>query len=351
MKKMLFCAAAAIVALASCSKTHVDYNGDPQEIAFKQITGAMTKTDPALTDYHSSMGVFANENVTDSPEYFDNTEFSKSTADGATYWVANPTKYWPFQTELKFIVYAPFYETVQSPLGPQATVNYTSDPTLSISDFTVVDYDNTNVYAQKNGSTPENLNVDDLMYGSKVTVQGNTTDAVPVLLKHALSRIEVNVMATVANAITINSIVLEDVTKNSDLTVTYSEDDQSQEFPKPLVGTPAWSYNGQNANTLDLTIGTSEEVISTANSSSSYGNPFLIIPSDEQTSFTINYTLNGKSSVATVDLANSWLPGYKYVYDFTFTLNEIKLTPTVTEWEEGTVSEVTPDNDSNIDVH
>ena len=60
MKKILFFATAALVALASCSKTEVtDLNG-PQEIGFKAIPRAMTKTLVAQGPLQSgSLGVYA----------------------------------------------------------------------------------------------------------------------------------------------------------------------------------------------------------------------------------------------------------------------------------------------------
>ena len=41
--KRLFILAAATVALASCAKTQVVYNEEPQEIAFRQVENVMTK--------------------------------------------------------------------------------------------------------------------------------------------------------------------------------------------------------------------------------------------------------------------------------------------------------------------
>ena len=45
MKKLIICAAVAIAALASCTKTQVINTEDPQEIGFKVITGKMTKAE------------------------------------------------------------------------------------------------------------------------------------------------------------------------------------------------------------------------------------------------------------------------------------------------------------------
>ena len=87
MKKFFFCAAAAIVALASCSKTQVVYNDAPQEIGFKAVTGVMTKTTTFADD--RALGVFANltgDDNADGDVYFGNTSFAKG--DGDT-WTAS----------------------------------------------------------------------------------------------------------------------------------------------------------------------------------------------------------------------------------------------------------------------
>lgn len=366
MKKMLFCAAAAIAALASCSKTQVVYNDAPEEIAFKQITGAMTKatTSFSLDQHHTSMGVFANVKGTNA-EYFGNTSFSKTTATGESYWVANPTKYWPFQTELQFIVYAPYLSSNVSVSYSQTntttdesgntTTSTTNIPTLEIKDFTISDYTENRTYiapaaaTESTTATLERLNVDDLMYGDQLYVAGNQSNAVAVNLKHALARVEVNVQASVANAITIESIVLEDVIKTASLSVPYSDDPDTE--ATDLMGSPAWDEPSNSVNnTIDLIIGTANAAISTANSSTQYGNPFLVIPGD-QTKFTITYTLNEKESTAevTLDEGTIWEAGKKYIYDFTFTLNEIKLSPTVTDWVEGDLSGTSTDENITVE--
>ena len=60
--KRLFILAAATVALASCAKTQVVYNEEPQEIAFRQVENVMTKggAGTSLGNWsNASMGVFA----------------------------------------------------------------------------------------------------------------------------------------------------------------------------------------------------------------------------------------------------------------------------------------------------
>ena len=110
MKRILIFASAAIVALASCAKTEVVYKDAPQEIAFKQITGAMTKADTKLS---GTMGVFAqynNDNTsTTNAVYFDNTSFAEGSTECV--WEADEAKYWPLEGNLDFTIYAPYNES------------------------------------------------------------------------------------------------------------------------------------------------------------------------------------------------------------------------------------------------
>ena len=106
MKRFFICAAAAIVALASCSKTEVINNEPQKEIGFKAITSVATKAEQTTANL-GTMGVYAYLNE-DKSEYFGNTQFAKGAGD---LWVATPSKYWPLVHTLDFVVYAPYAAT------------------------------------------------------------------------------------------------------------------------------------------------------------------------------------------------------------------------------------------------
>ena len=151
MKRFFILATAAIVALASCVKSEVVYKDAPQQIAFKQITGAMTKA-PTNLDAAVSLGVIAHDAT--GAEYFGNTAFTNTTG----YWAAD--KYWPYEGALTFTVYAPA----------------AADASFANGVLTV------------NGVTA----ADALYYGT-ARVTTTKVDAVPVLLKHISAQITVNV--------------------------------------------------------------------------------------------------------------------------------------------------------------
>ena len=116
MKKFFFCAAAAIVALASCSKTQIVYNDAPEEISFKAVTGAITKAvQPTENEgFNQDMGVIAYQSgLTD--VYFTNAQFEKRTVNTTITWNGTTSQYWPIDSSLDFFVYSPYQESGVTP--------------------------------------------------------------------------------------------------------------------------------------------------------------------------------------------------------------------------------------------
>lgn len=332
MKRLFILATAATVALASCTKTQVVYNDAPQEIAFKQITNVMTKADPSLDDWkNSDMGVYAVKTDDYTSLYLNNAQFAKhstneywSGSDGST----EKKYYWPFQGSLDFYVYAPFSD------------NLTFDSTnkkLKVTSFTNKDYTDENTYS---GSTKYNYNCVDLMYGETVVTGQKRDDALNVSLKHALAKVIVKVSASVADVVKITSVVLNDTYSTANLTVAYTDSDSNTETP--MSGSVTWdNYANQ---VLDLTI--HENTSGTAvNTSSTLIGEVLVIPGQDQTSFTIKYTLENTTTEFTAYLnlstGDNWTAGTQYTYDIYFDAKEIKLNPTVSEWGTGSTPSVT----------
>lgn len=320
--KRLFILAAATVALASCAKTQVVYNEEPQEIAFKTVENVMTKANTSLGYWaDGSMGVFAYK-TGETNSYFTNAKFEKHTTE--SYWVGNGTSYyWPFQGTLDFYFYAP-HQT-----GNAVNVN---EKKLTISTFTNTNYEYENNTPYVGSGTSLNYNCADLMYGSTIITAGKTDQAVNVSLKHALALVQVNVKAIPTGVVSIKSMTLEDTPANAKLTVNYT-------------GSPSWTDWPEQK--LDLTIFKTTTTITPATITDSFtqlGNEVLVIPGKAQTSFTITYTLGDSDAVftATLPLSNgttpTWEPGNKYVYNISFGLEEIKFAPVVVEWGVGNVN-------------
>lgn len=296
MKRFFICAAAAIAALASCSKTEVINNEPQKEIGFKAITSVATKAEQTTANL-GTMGVYAYLNEGKSA-YFGNTQFAKGAGD---LWVATPSKYWPLVHTLDFVVYAPYAAegTSCDSANKTLTVNTTNAGLTEITDQT--DF----LYGKEYYD-----NTDDKGYG-----KGN--EYVPVDLKHAQAKIIVTFTGT--GDVTLNEAKLTSVSLAGKYTVDYKET------------TPVAVWSAQSLG-VDVTM------------ASGYGllNPktytLLAVPSPVASKITFNYTLAGGAPLNhTIDLT-TWEPGKEYTYNITITPKEIKFKPNVIEWEPETIT-------------
>ncbi|MGM9786408.1 MAG: fimbrillin family protein [Candidatus Cryptobacteroides sp.] len=310
MKKIFILATAAIVAFASCMKTEIVSNSEPQEIAFRQFTGSMTKGETALSGLAggpTTMGVFAYTTGTATP-YFTNAEFTHRSDNK---WGGSGTNkyYWPLQDNLDFAVYAPHVDN--------AKVSYTANETTPVLEVTVDD----------NSATPQA----DYLYGkiryADVKKPETPSAGVSVVLKHALSMVTINVKSEATSVFTVKQIDLLDTYQAGSFTVTYDKKDDntctvSSTGDKKLMN----YFTGE---------------LSVISAGTAYSK--LVVPSD-QTKIEIKYTMAPSTTVLTavVDLvgttfpAPKWETGKHYTYNITLTADEIILVPTVVDWDTTT---------------
>ena len=292
MKRFFICAA-AIVALASCSKTEVVNNEPQKEIGFKAVTGVVTKAEQTTANL-GTMCVYAFLNE-DKAEYFGNTQFAEGTGD---LWVATPAKYWPLVHTLDFVVYAPY--------AANGTECNSSTKILTVS--------------TSNKGYTEITNQTDFLYGAEY--YDNTDDKgygkgnayVPVNLKHAQAKIVVNF--TGDGNVTLNDAKLTGVALTGKYTVDYTQ--------TPPVA--AWS---DHADETDVTMAT-DYGLDNANPMTY---TLLAVPYTTASTITFKYTLPECAPLNhTIDLA-PWEPGKQYTYNITISPKEIKFKPEVTTWE------------------
>lgn len=310
MKKIFILATAAIVALASCTKSEVVYNQGQQEIGFRQFTGSMTKGN-ALSDYATTMGVFAYHNGTTA--YITNGSF-KETTPSSGIWGGNPTKYyWPLQGKLDFTVYAPHQET---------GVEYTfADKKLTV---TIADNSTEQV---------------DYLYGKKwykdTEKPATPSNGVSVVLKHALSKVTINVGANENSIFTVSSVLLKDTYQTGSYEVSYTTatdhtsavTSSGSTTDMEFVATPSWTP------TTILTDCTASK---------------LVVPSD-QTSIVITYKMAGSTAdlTATIDLSSDsakWETGKHYTYNITLKADQILFSPEVEDWTPESTTPITVPN-------
>lgn len=152
MKRLFLLATAAIVALASCSKTQVVYTDAPEQITFKQVTNAMTKAPTALNS--GILGVFAHQGES---EYFGNSPFTWKDTES----VFKGGKQWPQTGDLDFTVYYP----------------YSADAKYNVE--------------EKQLTIPASSNIDGVYYGVKRYTDKNSANQEPVVLNHVCAKITV----------------------------------------------------------------------------------------------------------------------------------------------------------------
>ena len=292
MKRFFICAAAAIVALASCSKTQVVYNDAPEEIGFKAVAGAVTKDPIVGTDLPTTanMVVFASKSAEEAgpySEYFSNVEFTWK----STYWGGTTSKYWPESGYLKFIAYYP--AGIGTPVG-DATGN------IVISDV--------------DASTQP-----DILYTNLTDAyESAAKTTVPMAFHHALAQVQVTAKVSDVNMTDVNvtSVVLTGAPISGELTLTGTNatwDDQT-------TGSPI---------TMDNTI----ESIDLTGDAKPLGIGTLVVPGSQTATLTVTYTIGGLSvTTSPIDITGTWEKGKKYIYNLSIGLDEIKLTATVDNW-------------------
>ena len=294
MKRFFICAAAAaIVALASCSKTEVVNTSAPEEIGFKAVTGAITKAPIAGTELPttSSMVVYASKSdVTDGTytPYFSGAEFSWK----STYWGGTTSKYWPESGYLKFIAYYP------SGIGTAVNGDATTNITITGVDAT----------DQK-----------DILYTNLTEAQASADKkTVAMAFHHALAQVIVTAKVSDANMTDVNvtEVVLSGAPLSGDLTLT-GED-------------ATWNNQATSSSiTMENTIESTDLTAAAA----VLGTGHLVVPDDHEATLTVTYTIGGlETTTDPIEINGTWEKGKKYIYNLSIGLDEIKLSATVDDW-------------------
>ena len=356
MKTNQLILAAALVALAACSKTNVDSfnkaNLEGDEIGFNVVNQKATKANNAII----SGATYGTDNTFQvwgwQSQAGDFSEFAEDAAsnfmsDLTISWNGGPQNrenawrnaahyyYWPYTGKISFLAVHP------STVAPSSTGwDATNDkPKASFADYTI---------------SASNKTVD-LMLADN---QGQRrADALPMVFKHALSQIQFRVRTNedYSNDVTftVNSVSLNNIDLSGDL--AYAN------------GAFTWSDNAAQTESWPY-YATAQEVTYAANDAAAalYGAANVMIPQNanvvnlpddtSKTTITINYTMEQTNSAAitgevTVDApwakvkegstdhdpavaVAAWEPGKKYNYTLNFKLNEITFDPSVTNWVE-----------------
>lgn len=348
MKKVLCFAAAAMALFASCQKTEVVYdNDDPQEIALFAVNKVATKApvtgEDFLKDDNMRVSAYLAAVTGSTPaSYFENILFE---GDNETEerWVGG--QYWPLSdATLNFLA------VTQKGGGVAATSEF-AYTTPNKGTFTVTVENN------------EAFNQSDVMYAAATAIKtGNTAADAALKFNHALAWINFQFKTNVdEDIIKVNSITLH-AKYNGTLTVT---DANYNRTSGNATLTAEWDDAVvDNTNIVDQlvpnnanTAAAGELVLDKDETVQPYGNGLLVVPTtdaDYNNSFEISYSImqsKTDGSTAYVDytynhvLNADWEMGKKYTYNITLNLHEIKVNPSVADWDTDTNNDDTLGND------
>ena len=341
MKKIFF-SLLAIGAIASCAKTEATYVEVDSEIKLAPVASIVTKANGYDTiidgtkypeaEHFTVVGYWANQPAgstftvaeTEDP-YLNYVDFAKN----GSYWAGyadgkHQPYYWPKNGSLRFACYSPTEVDGGVLKHTLATDTWTATGyTQSYETASTIDF----MVAQ----TPASYTA------------ATAAENVSVVFEHALSWITLKVRAEqeAADVFTINKVTINDVKTVADMVAAYPSKEWSNwSAPK--------DYVVYTAGTAGQTVGTEAAVIETTE------NGTIVIP-QATTTVTVEYTQNSiggntpvlENQAITVSLAldaelTPWLAGNHYTYTLVFSLDEILINPSVTEWTEVTVGEEIP---------
>lgn len=344
MKKFFLLAAMAGVALTGCVKTEseVAVKSDSNRIVFDNpVVSSVTRALIDGTEYPTDVpfSVYAqykNANTGENLLYMENvtTQYVTSTpGTNQKSWVPVGNYYWPKQGTLSFAAYSP-------------TAASTVFNTVSWADDSGFTFDNFNAATNQANSY-------DLMYSDYVAdqEQGDEADytkyyGIQLTFRHALSALVFRAKAADeydGAEIKVKTIEVLEAYNQGDLTTNNADN------------TAGWS-DFQNPTTMAVA-----NIAGAALDHTDFaqqGDVLLMVPQafdhNGGVQVKITYTIDTESNATmtqthTVDLSKltengtvtahaDWKMGKRYIYDITIGLDRIYFAPTVTDWEDVTVT-------------
>ena len=363
MKKTLFFAALAVVAMASCTKNELKApsTGTEAEISFQPLVANATKatylTTANMKDECAEFGVFAwyaKPSLTASGSttlYMNNvkvtyTDSKNDATKGQGAWAPETPYYWPKNGTLSFDAYAPAKAHAETPISGSGKVSSESATGLKIENYTVA----------------ELAEQYDLLYSTRSLNKSkstdgtnNTYDGVDIAFKHALSAIEVK--AKTDKDYGTGTIKLNKIT----ILKAYNKGSFTQGMTNAVnEATPAWT---PTTDEVDYVLFDGDQALSTTLLTSPTISKAILLPqafahAKNNVSIQVDYSIkndsgylaqtqtfdltatsgseNGGSSVSLTD----WEIGKRYTYTLIFSLEDIYFAPSVTDWKDVTVNSI-----------
>ena len=377
MKKFFILAAAALVAIAACSKNEADTASYEKSkvINFNTVAGKATKAPITGTTYSydlPSFGVFAwylasgNWNTaaanSSAVSYMDDVEIRFD--DDKDIWAphngtdAFVNYYWPLEGKLTFIAYSP---------KSAATATFSNAGVLTLTGFTV----NTTVanqvdllYSAIAADKTKNDDYYEDTAHSKNSETSGENKGVNIEFKHALSQVifqakTADEVYDAGYSFKVNTITVNAASTATSMTVTNPTTTQL------ASAITTWNSPGTNVNyaVSSTAFPAAANTYLTKTLSDPIGAPLLMIPvtafATTDPTVTINYTMYRTddnqalgSKEVTIhfddidDMVTAWQAGKKYVYNLTIDLQKIYFNPSIVDWADGGSQDVDVPNDA-----
>lgn len=381
MKKSLILFSVAALALVSCAKVTDQYVGAPEnrEIAFQAVSLPQTKAavhEIAMPDQNIYVAAYQSATASGTVgNYFAETTFKKDYKAGSLLtgddkdgvWGGDPARYYPLSAAtLNFLAVTgksgdldinsndAWVAFNASNYASEVTVNYTAgtgEGKANRSEASQIDI----MYATGQGVVTQSGNGMGFA-GGGITSAENI--AMPFNHALALLNFQVKAASGTEGLIQINSITINNAAYTGTLVITnanYAATDATAKSQPKIAWTPdariASGVAVTGISNYDLT--TSFYPTNADNSAANWAN-IMIIPSDTQgaspaargfDSFTVTYTVKAQTGFAAqqytytywpsgVDTVTNVAEGKIYTYQLTFNLHEIRVEPSVANWDE-----------------
>ena len=364
MKKNLFIAAAACVALAACTKNEVRPVEVDQEITYQTaVNKASTKAmiDGTAYDTGNTFGTVAYKVKDATSELYIPVSEVKYTAGSPAYWSTEAPYYWPKDgSKLTFYSYSPFNysETSTSETGTPTAIDVThTKDGLTFTDYSVKNHQETDLMVadKKAGQTSNTSNAG-----------GSWAAGVPTVFHHMLAQIVAINFRTVVDASATPDVVVKDYANGRDGTSgkEYKAGDKQfvvtgvyfEKFHEQgtLSAGGSWSWNSTGTVTDSYTWYSNESGAKFINGECTPINKYyLVLPQThaDDAMLRVTYEIHTYTSanndhatekmdvsVPLKKLNASWEMNKKYTYTLNIDLDRIYWDPSVTEWTTGTGS-------------
>lgn len=349
------------LAAVACSKTDVTFDDtQSNEIALMPASGNITKA--AITDgvfptnnhialyaYHSTQVNAASNGQT--LTYTDYAKFDKQYFNGQEFyckdnqqaiWSGLPAQYWPATGSMVFAGYS-LEPTVGKTNNEAFVRNGTATYTLSTDMFTLTDYTQSNVTS----------NTYDLLYfGRTDKSYSKNSTSVPVVFKHALSWIEIKVKGNAGSLVdgrvwAITNVEFREVQTKGNFTYNGLAAGTA-EAPKAYWNSWSEAKNivvfNEDTTTDPKTsnpIRPRQSLTNSATIIENVSHGTLVIPQTAKKLYvTVKYQSPANVAITEVievnipSVTSAWESGKKYIYELTFSPQEILIAPTVEVWPD-----------------